>query len=285
MEVSKIVKRNEKNNFLYFFIDVYNSRKFFGHNQDITNSILKALAKHLNKKFSVRLLSSFEVRDGDGVLGGTKELSLLVDIYESCLEFKQTKEFESINLNGVESEKVKFYFGAGIGDITTNPSTFDSVHNINGTAISNAKKASDVAKDIIIYNSLPKREIPIAVSDSINKRGNYYYRWQDIQFYLITDSNLDKLLNPNFYLAYEKYVSNKKQNELYQIRKRYPNLDLYRIGEKLNYKLESDVNSRQKLSTQISNLLNKSNFYSQQNLLRDIRIYLSEISYDIEELD
>lgn len=268
----------KNNNFLYFFIDVYNSRKIFQDRQDITYSILKNLAKYLNKRFNTDLSSPFQIREGDGILGGTSKLALLVDIYEACLEFKYTKFFTEIDLHYVKENDVKFYFGSGIGNITTTSDTFESIHTINGTAVSNAKKASDIAKEIIIYNLLPKRAISAALKDTINKQGDYYYRWQYIQPYVVSDSNLDKLINPILYLSYEKYVNSRKQNELYQMKKRYPNLDLYRLGEKLGYKLEDTVDSRQKVSTQISNLLIKSNFQAQQHLLRDLKIYLNGIT-------
>lgn len=269
---------NKKIEYSYFFIDIYNSRGLFKENQKITNRILRTLAKYLNKKFSINLLSNFEVRDGDGVLGGTKNLSLIVDIYEACLEFKENPVFLEIDLGDAKKEEVKFYFGVGIGNITSGEDTYNSVNDINGTAISNAKKASDVAKDIIIYNLKTKKAIPNYVKESINQRGNYYYRWQDFQIYLIADNQLDKLLNPSFYLAYEKFISNKKQNDLFQLKKNYPSMELYNIGRKLGYELNSEPKSKQKLSTQISNLLNKSNFNDQKNLLRDIKIYLKELS-------
>lgn len=270
------MKRNE---YVYFFIDLYNSRGLFGEDQKISNTILKELAKHLNKQFSIRLLSNFEIREGDGVLGGTQDLSLIIDIYESCLDFKETEEFRNIHLSGTKTEAVKFYFGVGIGNITTGEDTYDSIHDINGTAISNAKIASNIAKDIILYHSLPKREIPSTVRESVDRHGDYYYRWQDFQLYIVTDDSLSKLLNPTFYLAYEKYVSNQQQNKLFQLRKKYPNLDLYLIGEKLGYGESDSLKIRQKLSTQISNLLNKSNFKSQKHLLKDLEMYLHRRVY------
>lgn len=268
-----------KKEYAYFFIDLYNSRWLFGEDQKLSNSILKELAKHLNKRFSIRLLSNFEVREGDGVLGGTEDLSLIVDIYESCLDFKETQEFKNINLDESRTEALKFYFGVGIGNITTGEDTYDLIHDINGTAISNAKEASNVAKDIILYNSLPKREIPNTVKESIDRHGDYYYRWQDFQLYIVTDDYLSKLLNPTFYLAYEKYVSNEQQNKLFQLRKKYPNLDLYIIGEKLGYGESNSLKNRQKLSIQVSNLLNKSNFKSQKHVLKDIEMYLRRRVY------
>ena len=146
------MKNSSQKEFAYFFIDLYNSRKIFGDNQRITNIILKQLAKHLNKRFTKNLISNFEVRDGDGVLGGTRDLSLIVDIYEECLDFKEEDSFRNIDLRGVDPEDLRFYFGVGIGNITSGQDTFDSVHNINGTAVSNAKLASDISKKIIIYN-------------------------------------------------------------------------------------------------------------------------------------
>lgn len=269
----------KKNEYAYFFIDLYNSRRLFAENQKVSNTILKELAKYLNKQFSIRLLSNFEVREGDGVLGGTQDLSLIIDIYEACLAFKETQEFRNIHLDDVKTEAVKFYFGVGIGNITTGVDTYDSIHDINGTAISNAKKASNIAKDIIIYNSLPKRERTTALRESVDRHGDYYYRWQDFQLYIVTDDDLSKLLNPTFYLAYEKYVSNEQQNKLFQLRKKYPNLDLYIIGEKLGYGESDNLKSRQKLSTQISNLLNKSNFKSQKHVLKDLEMYLHRKVY------
>ena len=50
----------------------------------------------------------------------------------------------------------------------------------------------------------------------------------------------------------------------------YPKMDLYLIGQKLGYELVNDTRGRQKLSTQISNLLNKSSFIEQQNLLSSL---------------
>lgn len=279
------MKSSKHKDYLYFFIDTYNSRTIFKDDQKITNIILKNLSKYLNRKFSTRLISNFEVREGDGILGGTEDLSLIVAIYEACLEFKYTKEFKDIDLKDIDVKAVRFYFGAGIGNITTGQETFNSVHNINGTAVSNAKQASDIAKNIIVYNTTKKRSIPQHIYDIISARGDYYYRWQDSQFYVVTDDSLDKLLNPTFYLAYEKYISSEKQNALFQMKKRYPELDLYLIGEKLGYELKSDKESRQKLSTQISNLLNKSNFTSHQNLLRDIEIYLKNKVLSMEGLE
>ena len=276
------MKVHMQKDFAYFFIDLYNSRQLFGENQKITRTILNQLAKHLNKQFTVRLLSNFEVRDGDGVLGGTLELPLIVDIYKTCLSFKETKEFRNIYLNQVDPKELKFYFGVGIGNITSGPDTFDLVHDINGTAVSNAKLASDIAKKIIIYNSLPKREIDEQIKKVVNKNGNYHYRFQDFHPYIITDNYLGKLLNPSFYLAYEKYVSNENQNKLFQTKKMYPKMDLYLIGQKLGYELVNDTRGRQKLSTQISNLLNKSSFIEQQNLLRDIKLSLSDIILERE---
>lgn len=276
------MKNSSQKEFAYFFIDLYNSRKIFGDNQRITNIILKQLAKHLNKRFTKNLISNFEVRDGDGVLGGTRDLSLIVDIYEECLDFKEEDSFRNIDLRGVDPEDLRFYFGVGIGNITSGQDTFDSVHNINGTAVSNAKLASDISKKIIIYNSLPKREIDVQLKETINKYGNYHYRFQDFHPYIVTDNYLEKLLNPSFYLAYEKYVSNENQNKLFQMRKRNPNTDLYLIGKKLGYELVNDKKGRQKLSTQISNLLNKSNFNDQQILLRDIKSSLNNILLERE---
>ena len=62
----------------------------------------------------------------------------------------------------------------------------------------------------------------------------------------------------------------------------YPKMDLYLIGQKLGYELVNDTRGRQKLSTQISNLLNKSSFIEQQNLLRDIKLSLSDIILERE---
>jgi len=279
------MKNNKQKEFAYFFIDLYNSRKIFGDNQRITNTILKQLAKRLNQKFTIRLLSNFEVRDGDGVLGGTRDLSLIVDIYEECLAFKDTEKFKNIDLHGVEPRKLKFYFGVGIGNITSGQDTFNSINDINGTAVSNAKLASDISKKIIIYNSLPKREISSQLKEDIDKNGNYHYKFQDFHPYIVTDNYLGKLLNPSFYLAYEKYVSNENQNKLFQMRKMYPNIDLYLLGQKLGYELVNDKKGRQKLSTQISNLINKSNFNEQRILLRDIKLSLNNLILEREGIE
>lgn len=257
---------------LYFFIDIYNSRQLFKNNQKEAYKLLKSLSKYLNKKFTTKLLSNFDIREGDGILGGTKDLSLLVDIYERCLSFMDSKDFESLEFN-INKNELHFYFGVGIGDISTPPSTLHSHHTINGTAISNAKEASDIAKAIVKYNNTKDKH---SIKHDINKKVNFFYKFQNFHIYIQTDDQSDKLLNPSFYLAYNKLISNYKQNKLFQTKKKYPDLELFLLGELLGYELDPSPKGRQKLSTKISNLLNKSNYKEQQILLRDITIFLDE---------
>lgn len=248
-------------NAVFFFIDIRGSRRIFS-NQTISNKLLILLEKYLNSKYGRELLTPFTIREGDALIGGTERMELVVDIYQTCLNFRYSKELKKFsNSNDISIDKIKFYFGAGFGKISTPRSTYNKVEEINGTAISNAKEASELAKK------------------AIEAKDDYCYEIQNFQFYAKCDSNdlREKIINPIFYLIFEKLINSSRQNELFALKYLYPDDKNYQLAEKMNYKFDmKDPEERRKKSSQISNMIRNSNYELQKKGKIDLKNYLFE---------
>lgn len=244
---------------VFFFIDLRGSREVFN---DQTNStkILKLLEKYLNKSYTSRLMTPFSIREGDALIGGTTDVELLVDIYQTCLNFGYSKELLNLTETmDVSREKIKFYFGVGIGEITTPAYTYINIEEINGTAISNAKEAAEKAKKAIKSND------------------DYYFKLQNFQFYVQSDSKDPKsrIINPMMYLIFEKLVGSSRQNELFILKNLYHEDKNYDLANKMGYEFDrNNVEERRKISSQISNIIRKSNYELQKNAKIDLKKYL-----------
>lgn len=250
----------------FFFIDLRGSREIFSSQID-SNKLLKSLADYLNKNFSMQLMTPFSVREGDALIGGTKDFRLIVDIYQTCLNFSYSKELLDFSKSSnTPIDKIKFYFGVGIGNISTTPDTYDNIEEINGSAISNAKEATEQAKK------------------AINSNDDYFFKLQKFQFYAKCDNNdpVDKILNPMIYLIFENLVSNSHQNKLFILKELYREDKNYNLAKKMGYDfIETDVEERRKVSSQISNIIRKSHYELQKKSKIDLKNYLY-ITYNME---
>lgn len=252
--------------FIYFFIDLKNSRVFA--DQQIANHVLKLLADHLNHELADKLITRFSIREGDAVVGGGSNLTLMLDVYDACLSWYYGVELERfLKQNRKKREEINFYFGAGIGDITTAEELADDIEQVNGSAIRHAKEACDEAKRIS----------KIETGDPSKKSGDYSFALQPFKFYGKTSENneLGQMLNGMMYLAYEALIHNESQNQLIYIKGHYPELSNHEIAQWLGYKFDREnQKERYVMSSRISRLVATSYYKLHQKALNDLKNYL-----------
>lgn len=248
-----------KKNLIYFFIDLKGSRQVFS-NQGEANELLNLLAQQLNQHYTNDLITPFDVRQGDAIIGGVEDARLMVDIYQSCISFGFSEEFLSFSSHyQINPESIKYYFGVGVGDITTPDSVLKNIEAVNGTAISRAKEAADLAKE------------------ASHSKEDYAFKLQSFQFYAKTDSTeaTSTILNPMFYLIFEKLIANNRQNELFNLKERFPKAKNYELAEIMGYEFDQDdVDDRRRISSQISNLTTKSQYDLYKKSSDDLKLFL-----------
>lgn len=247
------------NNLIYFFIDIKGSRKVFA-NQGEANELLNLLATYLNKKYKKQLLTPFDVRQGDAIIGGVEDARLMIDIYQSCIGFSFSDEFMTFSIqHQLNPKTIEYYFGVGVGDITTPDNVLTNIEAVNGTAISRAKEAADSAKE------------------ATTSKSDYAFKLQSFQFYAKTDSSdtINTILNPMFYLIFEKLIANNRQNELFSLKEVLPHAKNYELAKIMGYEFdENDVTDRRRISSQISNLTTKSQYDLYKKSVDDLRLFL-----------
>lgn len=255
--------------YTYFFIDLKDSRSF--DDQKITNFLLNKLAAFLNTHLGEQLLTPFDVREGDALIGGGRGASLLLTAYEQCIAWFYSPELEKfIRESGLPKEKIQFYFGAGLGDITTPPEVLHNIEQINGSALRFAKEATEEAKFI-------NQDID---NDTGKKSGNYAFLLQPFKFYAKTseENQLGNVLTAMMYLTYEMLVHNTSQSHLFFIKTHYPDLANHEIAEMLGYEFDvADQKERYVMSSRISRLLSTSYYKLHLRSKEDLRSYLNNI--------
>lgn len=244
---------------VYFFIDIKNSRLIFEQRDD-SYQLLINLKEYLNNKFSVQMLTPFSIREGDALIGGMSDFRLIFDLYQACVEYEYSEAYgDFLATSKVDNAKIKFYIGAGIGTITTPSITYLNIEEVNGSAVSNAKEAVEMAKS------------------AAKIKADYHYQIQKFQFYAKGDRSLAfvQILNPLMYLIYEQLISTAKQNELFAYKAMFPKMKNYQLAEKLGYHSGSmDSVTRRKLSSKVSNFLSTTKYDLFKKAQNDLKEYL-----------
>lgn len=252
--------------FIYFFIDLKNSRSFAS--QQITNQLMTSLADFLNQKLQASLLTPFAVREGDALIGGGQQMELLLETYDQCLTWYYSENLaQFLKKISQTKEAISLYFGVGIGDVTTSLELSSDIEQINGTAIRYAKEAMETAKAI-------NNEIP---ADANKKSDDYAFLMQPFKFFAKTSeaNELGQVLNGMMYLTYEALIHNDNQNQLFFIKEHYPELANHAIAEKLGYQFDPEnQKERYVMSSRVSRLLTTSYYKLYQKAKKDLRNYL-----------
>ena len=163
----------------------------------------------------------------------------------------------------------------GFGTIDTDQNLDSDINQINGSSFINAKEASEKSKEITKRGKLTRKKDLEIFSD-------YFFNTSPFKFYSISSEkeSYSNAINGLFYLCYEELIKNDQQLKLFSLMDSSLNLENYKIGKELGYEANYEsAEDRAKISSKISVLVNKSNYYLYKKVKRDIKVLLDTIEF------
>ena len=259
---------------VYFYIDLISSRNK-DYNLSDVRDLLELFSKYINKKIGRSLKTPFTIKDGDAITGGSDYFDHTLDIYQICLEFYFSKDLKVFKKNRNFNEDINFYFGVGFGTIDTDQNLDSDINQINGSSFINAKEASEKSKEITKRGKLTRKK-------DLENFSDYFFNTSPFKFYSISSEkeSYSNAINGLFYLCYEDLIKNDQQLKLFSLMDSSLNLENYKIGKELGYEANYEsAEDRAKISSKISVLVNKSNYYLYKKVKRDIKVLLDTIEF------